>query len=191
MPSPARTIQIAKEISDPVFTGSGTVPTLTGTTTGTTETEFSQLYNIPANTLKAGSVIEIDASGSYSATVGTTTSIIAMYIGPTTSAVTSRTSLVTTATGIDVADTFAWMFMNWKIVVTAIGTSGVYSSSGGFIRPAIKTANTAISSRMNLVGASSSIDTTVQNTISITNTWSAGNASTAALDQFTVSIRGR
>lgn len=196
MPSPSETIKIAKTLTDPVFTGTGTAPTLVGTATGTAETEFSQLYNLPPNILKAGSIIEIDATGSYSATVGTTTSVIQMRFGPTTTAVASRgpggQSLVTTAGGVDVADNFAWLFMGWKIVILTAGTSGTYTSVGGFVRPTANSGNAAIASRMNHVGSANAIvDTTVQNTLSITNIWSLGDASTAHLDLFTVSIRGR
>ena len=95
----------------------------TAHTNTTTEALFDAQFSIPANTLKAGSVIEVEYQGIATATTNSDTTTIKLYIGGL-----GGTALLTgTATDAASNSIFAG---KWKGIVRTIGTAGTIVGFG-------------------------------------------------------------
>lgn len=81
-----------------------------------TETDFDQTYTIPADTLKAGTVVKIRTQGIATATNSTDTLQIKIYFGSTV--------LVTTV-AVDAVNNDVW-FADIDVVIRTVGGSGTF-----------------------------------------------------------------
>lgn len=136
------------------------------------ETAFDISYTIPANTLKAGDVLQIRAFGLAPTTNSTDTLIIKVKIG---------TSILVTSATVDVAD--ADMFVaDCTLSVRTAGASGTTVASGLIVLGVPITATTRGGSL-----ASATLDTTATQAITVTATWSVASTSNIVrLDQLAV-----
>lgn len=121
---------------------------------------------IPKNTLKVGDVIRILAQGDFPSTNSTDTAIITVKIGATT--------IVATA-ALDVAngDTF---LVDVNLTIRTIGAAGTFV---GFATTNVGTPGTSTTRAWEL--ASTAIDTTVDQTVTVNVTWSVANAADQAI----------
>jgi hypothetical protein len=146
----------------------------------TTETAFDVKYSLPANIVRAGSVLRIKFQGIASATNGTDTLQIKLYIGGT-----SGTALLV-GTATDVADNA--IFAGWAdVVFRTVGSSGTFVSVGAHtdVPAASGTATMGITE----IKGSTAIDTTAARDIVVSATWSAASASDSCrLDILTVEL---
>ena len=131
-------------------------------TNTTTETDFSQTAVISANTLKAGDLIRVQAHAVVSSSNSTDTLTVKLKIGSTT--------IVSTG-ALDVANNDV-VLIDALLVVRTFGASGTFVASG-IVN--IGVPGTATVKAFNL--ASTTIDTTVNQTIKLTGQWSVAHAS--------------
>lgn len=147
--------------------------------TGTQEaaTAFDKKATIPANTLKAGTVIHVVAQGIHTATTGTETHDMLLKLGSVT---------IASKTGIDPANNDLFRFEAW-ITVRDIGATGHVVATGTTSFGASGTA-TAVAFLL----ASTAIDTTAALDVSVTidRQAAATDADSARLDVFLVEIFG-
>lgn len=145
----------------------------------TTEALFDSQYSIPANTLKAGSVIKVRFQGIATATNANDTITIKLYIG----GLTGTAVLTGTATDATNSDIFTG---EATIVVRTAGGSGTFIGvASGNIVPAA----TLVAVPVYQITASTSIDTTAAQVIGVGCDWSAASASNSArLDLLVVEI---
>jgi predicted RecA/RadA family phage recombinase len=134
------------------------------------ETAFDQSFTIPANTLKAGDVIRVRLQGIATATNSTDTLNVKLKIGAT----------AVMATGaVDVANNDIF-FMDVDLVVRTVGAGGTLVAAGV---NALGTEGTVTAKPGKL--ASTAIDTTVAQAVTVTATWSVANAGNSVrLDVF-------
>lgn len=159
-----------------VSNGDGTLvkPTTTGTHTlyantaasaavsnTTAETAFDKSYTIPANTLAAGDVITIKGWARATATNSTDTLNIKLKIGST---------IIVASGALDVAND-DMVYFEATLVVRTIGASGTFVATGTVT---IGTAGTATVKSFYV--ASTTIDTTATQAITVTATWSVANS---------------
>ena len=146
----------------------------------TDEALFDTQYSIPADTLKAGSVIKVRFQGIATATNGTDTLTIKLYIGGL-----SGTALLTgTATDVANNNIFAG---ECTIVIRTAGAGGTLVAVGTHtdVPAASETATQGICE----ITASTTIDTTAAQVIGVGADWSAASASNSArLDVMVVEI---
>ena len=143
----------------------------------TTETAFDNTnYSIPANFLRAGSLIKVRWQGIATSTNSTDTLLVKTYFGSTS---------VATGTATDVADNN--MFAGEAIIaVRTIGASGTFVATSSLVKAP---AASLTATRVDQLVASTAVDTTAAITISVKATWSAQSASDSVrLDVFTVEI---
>ena len=134
----------------------------------TTEALFSTQYSVPANLLKAGTVLKIKYQGIATATNSTDTLVIKLYFGGL-----SGTALLT-GTATDVADNniFAGEF---TLIIRTAGASGTMVGYGTHTEvPAAS--GTAVHDITEIL-ASTAVDTTVANVIGVGADWSVASAS--------------
>lgn len=131
------------------------------------ETAFSLAYSVPANSLVPGEVIDIFWQGIATATNGTDTLAIKVYIGGTSG------TLLFTHAATDVADNN--VFSGWyKLIIRTVGASGTLVGFGhGKSVPAAEGTMTAKDDIL----ASTTIDTTAAQQIAVSATWSNASAS--------------
>jgi len=151
----------------------------TAVTNTTTETEFDASYTLPANILKAGSLLRIRYQGIATATNSTDTLTAKLYIGGK-----AGTALQTCgATDVANNNIFAGEFY---LAVRTIGATGTFVGWGNY------TATLAASGTATMVTgivASTTIDTTATQKLVVAATWSAASASDSCrLDYFTVEM---
>lgn len=154
-----------------VVRAAGTIPTAnllqttvaaSSTITATdAETDFSQTVVIAANTLKAGDLIRIQGHAVCSATNSTDTLTVKLKIGSTT---------IVSSGALDVANGDV-VLIDALLVIRTIGASGTFVANG-FVN--IGVPGTATTKAFFL--ASTTIDTTVNQTIKATGQWSTTNA---------------
>lgn len=151
-----------------------TTPT-TVTNTVSTEQTFGTGYTMPASTLKAGSRMRIRLHGEVTASAGTDTLTVKLYIG--TTAVWTSSAVNTSAN-----DKFSATF---ELVSTAApGASVATYGVGTGVDPAATTLTLVQTGNGGLALA-----TNAAQVIKVTGTWSATTATnTATLDLFTVEI---
>lgn len=131
------------------------------------ETEFSTGYTIPANTLFPGEVIDIYWQGIATATNGTDTLAIKVYLGGMLG------TLLFTHAATDVADNN--VFSGWyKLIVRSVGSRGTVVGFGhGKSVPAAEGTMTAKDDIL----ASTKLNTTIPQLISVSATWSNASSS--------------
>lgn len=152
----------------------------TAVTASSTETLFSTSYSIPANTLRAASVVKIRYQGIATATNATDTLQVILRIGGV-----AGTALLT-GTATDVANNaiFAGEF---TLVVRTAGSSGTMVGYGTHtdVPAASGTAVHDITETL----ASTALDTTIAQVVGVTATWSTTNAGNSCrLDILVVEI---
>lgn len=138
----------------------------TALTNSTTETALGS-YTIPANTLQVGSLIQIRFGGIATATNSTDTLAIKAYIGGL-----SGTALIS-MTATDVADNNVFTG-EYEIAIRTIGASGTMVGQGTF--KSIPAAEGTMTIKDDIL-ASTAIDTTADQVIAVSGTWSAQSAS--------------
>ena len=131
----------------------------------TTETAFSNAsYTIPANMLRAGSLIRFGWQGIATATNSTDTLLIKAYLGSTA---------VATGTATDVANN-AIFAGEASIAIRTIGASGTFVANSSHTKVP---AASLTASRVDEILASTAIDTTAANIITVKATWSVASTS--------------
>jgi hypothetical protein len=128
----------------------------------TVETDFDKVYAIPADTLKAQTVIKIRTQGIATATNSTDTLTIKVYLG--------ATAILTTA-AVDVANNDIW-YADITVIVRTAGAGGTLVATGAYQDPG--TSGTANLEACYL--ASTAVDTTGALTVKASATWSTTNA---------------
>lgn len=151
----------------------------TAVTATSSETAFDTNYTIPANSLRAGSVIKVRFQGIATATNSTDTLTIKLYIGGLTGTA-IFTSSATDATNNDI---FAGEGI---IVIRTIGSSGTFVASGSYTK--VEGAS-GTASRVDFVTASTAIDTTTSKLVTASATWSTNSGSNSCrMDIFAVEV---
>jgi hypothetical protein len=131
----------------------------------TTETAFSNAsYTIPANMLRAGSLIRFGWQGIATATNSTDTLLIKAYLGSTA---------IATGTATDVANNNIFAG-EASIAIRTIGASGTFVANSSHTKVP---AASLTASRVDEILGSTAIDTTVTNAITVKATWSVASAS--------------
>jgi hypothetical protein len=143
-----------------------TAPSTTITNT-TAETAFDTKYTIPANTLQPGSVIKVRWQGIAPSTNATDTLLIRLRLG----GVAGTALAVGTAT--DVANN-AVFGGDAAIIVRTIGAAGTFVAAGEHTE-APAASGTAVLDVFEIT-ASTAIDTTVDQDLVVTATWSVASA---------------
>ena len=150
----------------------------TAVTNTTTETLFDQNYAIPANSLNAGDVLRIRFQGIAPATNSTDTLTIKLYIGGLTG-----TALITSA-AVDVANNNTFQG-ECDLVVRTAGSSGTFTATSWWQDPGAAGATTPKTA----FNASTTLNTTVSQTIGVSATWSVANAGDSCrLDVLNISV---
>lgn len=141
------------------------------------ETAFSSTYTIPANTLKIGSVIKMKLFGIYGTTLVAPTLTGKIKIGST---VVLNTGALSAVAGL----TNSGWFADALVSINSIGSNGSFEVQG-FAEFA-----TAATAGLNVNVANAApftIDSTLDQILSITATWSAANsANTITLRQLAI-----
>ena len=146
----------------------------------TTEALFDTQYSIPANTLKAGSVVKVRYQGIATSTNATDTLTIKLYIGGL-----SGTAILT-GTATDVANN-AIFAGEAVIVIRTAGATGTLVAVGTHtdVPAASGTATHAVTE----ITASTTVDTTAAQVVGVGADWSVQSASNSArLDIMVVEI---
>lgn len=152
----------------------------TAITASSTETAFSTgSYTLKKGTLEPGSIIRVRFQGIATSTNSTDTLQIKLYIGGL-----SGTAILT-GTATDVADNAAfWGEAN--IVIRTIGATGTLVASG---MHSIVPAATNVAVPVYTLTASTTVDTTADQAVTVSGKWSSTNAGNSCrLDMFTVEI---
>ena len=133
----------------------------------TTETLFDKYFTIPANSLRAGSLIRARFQGIATATNSTDTLAVKLYIGGLTG--TALISIPAT----DVADSNVFQG-EYELIIRTIGASGTMVGCGTF--KSIPAAEGTMTIKDDIL-ASTAIDTTAAQVIGVSATWSVASAS--------------
>lgn len=144
----------------------------------TAEQAFDVSYTIPANTLKAGTVVKVRAQGIATTTTSTDGLAYKIYIGGT-----GGTALITSASA-DPADGATFLAETTLVCRTA-GTTGTFVSTGTYKQVSAEGTMTV---KDDITG-STTINTQANQAIVVTATWSVANATNSCrLDILTVEI---
>jgi hypothetical protein len=156
--------------------GNGTriIPVLTGNlsaagtalTNSTTETSLGS-HTISANTLQAGSLIQIRYQGIATATNSTDTLAVKLYIGGL-----SGTALISHA-ATDVADNNVFTG-EFELAIRTVGASGTMVGVGTY--KSVPAAEGTATYKDDIL-ASTTIDTTADQVVAVSGTWSVASAS--------------
>jgi len=131
----------------------------------TVETAFDNAtYTIPAKMLRAGSLIRFGWQGIATATNSTDTLLIKAYLGSTA---------IATGTATDVANN-AIFAGEASIAIRTIGASGTFVANSSHTKVP---AASLTASRVDEILASTAIDTTAANIITVKATWSVQSSS--------------
>ena len=141
-------------------------------TTTATETLFDTKYSIPANTLKAGTVLKVRFQGIATATNAADTLAIALKIGSTDAAppVGGTTLISIPATDVVNNDVFTGEF---ELICRTAGAGGTMVGVGTF--KSIPAAEGTMTIKDDIL-ASTSVDTTAAQLLAVSATWSSANA---------------
>lgn len=144
-----------------------------------TETNFSESYSIPANTLKVGTVVRVRAQGIHTATTGAETHDILVKLGATT---------IMSKTGIDPANSDGF----WIDAVIQIRTAGAGGTMVACGAMGFGASGAAAAQSENYLLASTAVDTTAALVIAIAIDRQAAAADTdsARLDILVVEVIG-
>lgn len=149
-------------------------------TATSTETAFSLSYTIPALTLVPGETIDIDWQGIATATNGTDTLRIRVYIGGTSG------TLLFDHAAQDVANNDVF-FGTYALIIRTVGASGTMVGRG-FGKSVAAAEGTA--TLKDDILASTTIDTTAAQQIVVSATWSSTNAGNSCRLDFLRVVRG-
>lgn len=150
----------------------------TALTNSTTETALGSA-TIPANSLKPGDRIKIRYQGIATVTNSTDTLAVKLYIGGL-----SGTALIAEA-ATDVADNNVFTG-EYELVVRTVGASGTIVGVG--VYKSIPAAEGTMTSKDDIL-ASTAIDTTAAQVVSVSGTWSVASASNSVrLDILNVEV---
>jgi len=151
----------------------------TAISASSTETAFDTNYTIPANTLRAGSVIKVRFQGIATATNSTDTLTIKLYLG----GLTGTAIFSSSATDAVNSDIFAGEAI---IVIRTIGATGTFVASGNFTK--VEGAS-GTATRVDAIVASTAIDTTTSKLVTASGTWSTTSGSNSCrMDIFSVEV---
>lgn len=149
----------------------------TAITASSAETAFSTNYTLPANTLRAGTVIKVRFQGIATATTSTDTLTIKLYIG----GIAGTAILTSASTDATNNDIFAGEVY---IIIRTIGASGTFVANGTFTTVE---AASGTATRVDVIKASTAIDTTVAQQLTASGTWSTNSGSDSCrMDIFVV-----
>lgn len=162
------------------YTAYSNVAASTAISNTITETAFSLGYTIPANTLVAGETIDIDWQGIATATNGTDTLRIRVYIGGTSG------TLLFDHAATDVADNNVF-FGTYALIVRTTGASGTVVGRG--FGKSIAAAEGTATLKDDIL-ASTTLNTTAAQDITVSATWSAASASNSCRLDFLRVVRG-
>lgn len=141
------------------------------------ETLFDTFYTIPANTLKAGSVVKVRFQGIATTTVANDTLGVKLYIGGI-----GGTALITAAaTDAANSDTFTGEF---QLHVRTAGTTGTCVGVGTF---KVSSAEGTMTIKDDIL-ASTTLNTTTTQVVGVAATWNTTNANSCRLDVMSVEI---
>lgn len=162
-------------------TGNELVPTLvknlaaagTAVTASSTETAAAA-FTIPANSLQPGSLIRVRFQGIATATNSTDTLTVKLYIGGLTG-----TALISMA-ATDVANNDVFQG-EYEIAVRTIGASGTIVGCGTY--KSIPAAEGTMTIKDDIL-ASTTLDTTANQDVTVSLTWSTTNAGNSARVDF-------
>jgi len=157
----------------------------TAVTNTTTETLFDTKYSIPANTLKAGTLIRVRFQGIATATNATDTLAIALKIGSTDAAppVGGTTLISIPATDVTNNDVFTG---EYDLICRTVGAGGTMVGIGTF--KSIPAAEGTMTIKDDIL-ASTTVDTTAAQLLAVSATWSVANAGNSCrLDFLSVEI---
>jgi hypothetical protein len=163
-------------------------------TTFTTKKDVSPLPipRILPGMLRAGSVIKIEAEGEYSST-GTPTLIFGLYLGSHDGSIATVPTLTTdialsSALATSTAAAYPWR-MEWRGKVTKIGSTGSMIGNGNVEQGTALTTETTFPMPITAALRTVAINTTVEQAIGVSATWSASSASNSITTyNITVSI---
>lgn len=145
----------------------------------TTEALFDTQYSIPANTLKAGTVVKIRYQGIATATDSTDTLTIVLYIGGLTG-----TALISHA-ATDVANNNVFTG-EYTLIIRTAGASGTMVGVGTY--KSVPAAEGTMTVKDDIL-ASTAIDTTAAQVVGVSADWSVATANNSVrLDVLTVEI---
>ena len=166
---------------DPSNTGTRIVPVLsynlaaagTALTASSTETALAS-YSIPAGRLQAGSLIQVRYQGIATATNSTDTLTVKLYIGGA-----SGTALISEA-ATDVANNDCFTG-EYELAIRTTGTTGTVVGVGTY--KSIPAAEGTMTIKDDIL-ASTTIDTTIAQAVTLTGTWSTTNAGNSCRADF-------
>lgn len=160
----------------PIMANAATAASTAITATGT-ETAFSTgSFSVPANWLRAGSVIKFRWQGIGTAINGADTLLVKAYVNSTAVA-------TGTATNITANDVFAG---NAEVAIRTVGASGTFVANATHTKVP---AATNVATLTNQITASTTVDTTAAVTLSVKATWSStSSANSCRLDMFALEI---
>lgn len=141
------------------------------------ETVFDTNYNMPANTLKAGSVVKIRFQGIQTALVGTDTLAFKLYIGGS-----GGTALITAAATTGVSN--GTIQGEEMLICRTAGTTGTFVGTGTY---KVISAEGTMTVKDD-IQASTTINTQAAQLITATATFNTTNANSVRMDVFTVEI---
>lgn len=164
----------ARVIGGLAYSNTAAATTIGGTSA---ETLFDVNYTLPANTLKAGTVVNVRYAGFGVTGVGTDTFAHKLYIGGSggTALLTSAAAtLATNATFTGEAD----------IICRTAGATGTFVAFGTYKQSSAEGTMTVKDDYQ----ASTTINTTTGQAIVVTGTWNTANANSARLDLLRVYV---
>lgn len=166
----------ARVVGGRAYTNTAASAAITNTIT---ETLFDAQYSIPANTLKAGTLVRIRYQGIATATNSTDTLAVKLYIGGL-----SGTALIShAATDVANNDVFSG---EMSLICRDAGATGHIVGAGSY-KSVPAAAGTA--TYKDAVLASTVIDTTAAQVVGVSATWSVANAGNSCrLDFLSVEI---
>jgi hypothetical protein len=141
------------------------------------ETVFDTNYAIPANTLKAGTVVRVRFQGIQTALVGTDTLAFKLYIGGS-----AGTALLTSAATTGVSN--GTIQGECTLICRTAGTTGTFVSTGTY---KVVSAEGTMTVKDD-IQASTTINTQAQQLVTATATFNTTNANSVRMDLFTVEI---
>lgn len=153
----------------PLHTADGTA--LANSTT-LTDISPAPAIVLPANSLEAGSEIEIRAMGQFS-TTGTPTLLLGLYYGGVAGVALATSGAVTTGSA---AAAWPWL-LEWRGVVRAIGATGSLNGQGRLYLGTSLTALSTLAIPTTAGARTVTIDTTAAKSITVGGQWGTASAS--------------
>ena len=151
----------------------------------TAETAFSTYYTIPANTLKAGTLVKVRWQGIATATNSTDTLAVKAYLATDLTAGAIVGTVLATHAATDVADNNVFQG-EYELIIRTAGASGTMVGCG--TQKSVPAAEGTATFKDDIL-ASTTVDTTVAQIVCVTATWSVQSSSNSVrLDFLRVEI---